>query len=96
MSSFGYFKIESEDKNIIAFDEGDFDNTDSWIIRLEGNEMYDYEFEALILEFCQPINNTAECWDFLKWLRDEKNIIAKTIEFNWIDNFSKIQERKSR
>lgn len=95
MSSFSYFKIQSEIPNITKIEGETFDFTDSFIIHFD-KELYDYQFEQLLLDYGKPINTYAGCWDFLTWLRVKKDIKADTVEFNWIENHSELVARIER
>lgn len=95
MSKFGYFKLQSEIDGSTKIGEEVFDFTDQWIIKVDP-EMYEYQFEKLLLEYGKPINDTAICWDFINWLYKEKGIEAGTAEYNWVDNYTELIERKER
>ena len=95
MSSFGYFKIQSEIEEKIDLGHGKFlDNTEWRIFHVEP-EMYEEEFEALVLEFGKPINTFQDFDDFEMWLVREKKLNVTTAEYNFIDNYTDLVRMRS-
>jgi hypothetical protein len=91
MGTWGYFKIESEIKDKIDLKNGQFfDNTPSRIFRVEP-EMYQEEFEKLVLEFGKPINTNEEFDDFEIWLIKDKQMNVTTADFNFIENYTALK-----
>lgn len=95
MGTWGYFKVESEIEDKIDLGDGKFfDNTESRIFRINP-EMYEEQFEKLILEFGRPLNESKDFDDFEIWLIKDKKLDVTTAEFNFLENFTNLKKRYS-
>lgn len=96
MSTFGYFKIQSEIENKIDLGKGQvFDNTEWRIFHIEP-EIYEEEFEALVLEFGKPINTFQDFDDFEIWLVKDKKLNVRSIGYNFIENYTDLKKRQEK
>lgn len=96
MSKFKYFKIESEVEDKIDLGgDGVFDNTESRIFRVP-YEMYQDQFESLILEFGRPINTSVDFDNFEIWLVKNKKLDVTTAEFNFLENYTELKARQQK
>lgn len=94
MGTWNYFKIESEFKDRINLGKnGEFlDNTEYRIFRVDP-EMYQEDFEKLLLEFGRPLNTFKDFDDFEIWLVKDKKLNVTDAEFNFIENYTSLKKR---
>lgn len=96
MGTWQYFKIESEIKDKIDLRNGQFfDNTEYRIFRVEP-EMYQEDFEKLLLEFGRPLNTLKDFDEFEIWLVKDKKLNVTDAEFNFIQNYSDLKKRTEK
>ena len=96
MGKFQYFKIRSEvEDNLDLGADGLFDNTEEHIIRIS-QEMYQEDFEKLLIEFGRPLNQLEDFDTFIIWLTNDKKITAEYVEFNFIQNYSELKVRHKK
>jgi hypothetical protein len=94
MGTYGYFKIESEVEDKIDLGgDGVFDNTEFRIFRVDP-EMYEEDFEKLLLEFGRPLNTSTDFADFQIWLIKDKKLNVTTAEFNFLQNYTELKARE--
>lgn len=93
MSKFSYFKIESEiEEKIDLGSDGLIDNTYNRIFYIKP-EMYADDFNKLQIEFGKPLNSFKDFDDFQIWLGRIKNLDVESIEFDFVDNYTRLTER---